>query len=40
VTCLILKYINFIVYSLALEVLNKGIVYREFMPLLSFKRGI
>jgi hypothetical protein len=36
----IFKYINFIVYSLVLKVLNKSIISREPMPMLSFKGGI
>jgi hypothetical protein len=32
--------VDFKVYSLVLKVLNKSVVYREPMPLLSFKRGI
>lgn len=32
--------INFEVYSLVLEVLNKSVIYREPIPLLPFKGGI
>jgi hypothetical protein len=40
VTCSIFKCIDFIVYSFVLEVLNKGIVCKESIPLLPFKRSI
>jgi hypothetical protein len=40
VTSPIFKYIDFVVYSLVLKVLNKSVVCREPMPLLPFERGI
>ncbi len=41
VLCSIILYnIDFKVYTCVLEMLDKSIVYRESMPLLSFKRGI